>query len=70
VPSRVATCASTSSLSPHPRLDLAGPEWLDHVVVGAGVEHPDDLGLVVAGGDDDHGHRADRADHPQCLVAL
>src|SRR5262245_8149369 len=29
-----------------PGLDLARAERLDHIVVGPGVEHPDDLGLV------------------------
>jgi len=51
-----------------PGLDLARAERLDDVVVRAGVEHPDDLGLVVASGDHHDGNRADGAHHPQRLV--
>jgi hypothetical protein len=54
---------------PDPRVDLAGPERLDHIVVGARVQHPDDLCLVVACRDHHHRYRADRAHHPQRLVA-
>ncbi|BCB88405.1 hypothetical protein Psuf_057180 [Phytohabitans suffuscus] len=54
----------------HPGVELGRRERLDHVVVGARVEAADDLGLVVAGGGDDDGHRADAAQHPQQLQAV
>ena len=46
-------------------VELGGAERFDHVVVGAGVEHGDDLGLVVAGRGDHDRDLADPAQHPQ-----
>ena len=51
-------------------VDLRGREGFDDVVVGAGVEEPDDLGLVVAGGGHDHRCRGDAAEHGQDLAAV
>jgi hypothetical protein len=48
---------------------LAG-ERLDQVVVGPGVEQPNDLGLLVAGGGDDDRGRGDRPHHLQRLLAV
>ena len=48
---------------------LAG-ERLDQVVVGAVVEQPDDLRLLVPGGRDDDRRRGDRAHHLQRLAAV
>jgi len=50
---------------PDPGLDLVCPERLDDVVVRPCVKRPDDLGLIVARGDDQHGHGADGTDHAQ-----
>jgi hypothetical protein len=55
---------------PQPGLQLLGRERLDHVVVGAEVEHPHHLVLVVPRGRHDHRHRADAADHPEHLGAV
>jgi hypothetical protein len=44
-------------------LEVLGGERLDNVIVGAGVQDPDDLRLVVAGGRHDDRHPAHRADH-------
>ena len=53
-----------------PRVEGVGREGLDHVVVGAGVQCPDDLLVVVAGsGDDDRG-AADGTEHAQQLDAI
>src|SRR5665811_225501 len=41
-----------------PGLDLFDPEWLDDVVVGAGVQGSDHVGIVVPSRDDDDGHIA------------
>src|SRR5215469_8918181 len=51
-----------------PGLDLVRAEWLDHVVVRSRIQRPDDLGLIVARGDHQHRHRADRTDHAQCFL--
>ena len=40
------------------------------VVVGAGVEHPHDLGVVVTGGGDDHRHGRHAADHAEHVGAV
>jgi hypothetical protein len=48
-----------------PGVELGGAEGLDDVVVGARVEHRDDLGLVVTGRGDDDRDPADPAEHPQ-----
>ena len=55
---------------PDARLELAGLERLEHVVVGAGVERLHDAVVVVPGGGDDDRHRRDRAQHPQQLPAV
>ena len=49
------------------RVELRNAEWLDHVVIGAGIEGLDRGFLGVAGGRDDDGNRADRAQHRQHL---
>ena len=55
---------------PDPGLDLARPERLDQIIICARVQRPDDLALVVAGGDHQHRHGADRTDHAQRLVPV
>ena len=55
---------------PDARVELRGGERLDHVVVGAEVEHAHHLGLVVARGGDDHRHVADGAQHRQDVGAV
>ena len=52
------------------RAALRCAEGLDDVVVGARVEHRDDLGLVVAGSGDDDRDPADAAEHPQYRGAV
>ena len=51
-------------------VDLLGRERLHDVLVGAGVEQPDDLPLVVARGADDHGDVAHRSQHLQEVAAV
>jgi hypothetical protein len=51
-----------------PGVDLARAERLDHVVVSPRVEHPDDLGLIVARGDHHDRDGCDGPHHPQGLV--
>ena len=55
---------------PDPRLELAGLERLEHVVVGAGVERLHHALVVVPRGGHDDRHRRDRAQHPQQLAAV
>ena len=51
-------------------VDLLRGERLDDVLVGAGVEEPDDLALVVARGADDDRYPADRSQHLQQIAAV
>ena len=53
---------------PDPGIDLVRPERLDHVIICAGIQRPDDFGLVVTRGDYQHSHRADGTDHAQRLL--
>nr|BFE73853.1 hypothetical protein GCM10020092_071540 [Actinoplanes digitatis] len=62
--------AASAQHRPDPGVQLRGRERLDHVVVGARVQHPDDLLLVVPRGRHDHRHRAHRPQHPQQLAAV
>src|SRR5690606_1266303 len=50
--------------------ELTAGERLDQVVVGAGVEQPDDLGVVVPGGGDQHRDAGYPADHAQHVEAV
>ena len=51
-------------------VDLLRREGLDDVVVGAGVEQPDDLELVVTRRPDDQRDGADGAEHLQEIAAV
>lgn len=53
-----------------PRFEVLAREGFDEVVVRAGVEQADDLGLVVAGRRDDHRGVRDASDHPQRVTAV
>ena len=55
---------------PHPRHQLAGRERLDQVVVGAELEAEDAVDLVVAGREEEDGHRAAGADLAADVVAV
>jgi hypothetical protein len=55
---------------PDPGLNLADAERLDQVVIGARVEHLDDVRLVVPGGRDDDGYLTDRSEHAQRFVPI
>src|SRR5208282_6357786 len=57
----------TAEYRADPGFDLAWAERLDDVVIRAGVEHPDDVSLVIAGGDDHDGNGTDGSHHPQRL---
>jgi len=50
--------------------DLLDPERLDDVVIGATIQGPDHVRVVVACGDDDDRHLADRPKHRQNLQAI
>ena len=54
----------------HTREQLLGVERLRDVVVGAGVEGPDLLRLLMVRGEDDDRHRGERADAAQHLEAV
>jgi hypothetical protein len=62
---RVVPAATAAQHGADARVELRRAERLDHVVVGARVEHGDDLGLVVAGRGDDDRDPADPPQHPQ-----
>src|SRR5215469_3332964 len=55
---------------PDPGLDLVSAERLDQVIIGAGVEHAHDIGVLVACRGHHHRDLADRPHHPQRLVAV
>ncbi len=55
----------TAQYGGEPGRELAAGERLHQVVVGPGVEQPDDLGLLVPGGGDQHRDAGYAADHPQ-----
>ena len=63
-------CAGPAQQRGDPGRQVLAGERLDHVVVGAVVEQPDDLRLLVPGGRDDDRGRGDRAHHLQRLAAV
>ena len=71
---RLAVAGSGAAGAPqhggHARGQVLDGERLGQVVVGAVVEEPHDLRLVVAGRGDDHGGVADAAEQPQRLEAV
>ena len=62
--------ATSTKNRTEPGVDLFDPERLDHVVVGATVQGLDDVGVIVAGGDDDHWHLTDRPQHRKNLQPI
>jgi hypothetical protein len=48
---------------PNSCIEMIDRGRLDHIIIGAGIEQFDDLGLIVSCGCNYHGHVAHRSDH-------
>ncbi len=67
---RLGILATATEHGSHPCLELAGAKWFDQVVVGSGIESPDDVFLDTSGGGDDDRDGADRPDHLEQLETV